>query len=79
MSRPQPRDGSGRPGGRLRAGILAGAALVALGQTTVIAGILAPPLFLPGIVLLGLGLLVLAAIGAAGPWLARAAPEPDGR
>jgi hypothetical protein len=64
--------------GRLRAGVLAGVALATLGQTTVIAGILAPRLFLPGVVLLGLGLLALAAVGAAAPWLARgAAPENE--
>lgn len=75
MSRPQPRGDSGFGRGRLRAGILAGVALATLGQTTVIAGILAPRLFLPGIVLLVLGLVVVAAIGAASPWLAPAAPE----
>lgn len=75
MSRPRPRDDGGSGRGRLRAGTLAGVALATLGQTTVIAGILAPRLFLPGIVLLALGLVGLAAIGAASPWLAPATQE----
>jgi hypothetical protein len=46
--------------------VVAGVALVTAGQATAIAGILVPPMFIPGVVVIAIGALVLAAAGVLG-------------
>lgn len=64
----QPHDkATPRPGravtGYLRLGFLGGVTILVVGQVLAIAGILMPALFLPGVYVIGLGLLVLAVCG----------------
>jgi hypothetical protein len=47
----------------LRIGFLGGVTILVVGQVLAIAGILVPALFLPGVYVIGLGLLVLAVCG----------------
>ncbi len=56
-----------------RYGMVGGVAVLALGQVLVIAGILMPVLFLPGVFLIGLGLVLLAAFGLIMAWSDRTA------
>lgn len=57
---------------RLRYALLVGTTISTIGMAVTLAGILMGPLFLPGVYLIGLGLLVLAVAGIAG-----AATAPD--
>jgi hypothetical protein len=64
----------------LRFGFLGGVTILVLGQVLVIAGILVPALFLPGVYVIGLGLLVLAVCGVVAAFAdrdANAAPPPS--
>lgn len=60
----------------LRYALLAGAGLATVGMAVTLAGIMLGPLFLPGVYLIGLGLLVLAVTGVVGA--ATAPEEPAG-